>query len=177
MEQLFMRKNLRLFAESDPRFYLVCLALFCGAIWFAVIRDSAAAYITSLGVSFGIKPVLVPVTACLLLLLATYFGMTSSVAFVTVPCVCAASGFSIEAASYTYSGAALTDPGFVIFALLIFAYVLSVLFVATYAMKLSKRIQSYLRSNRVLKTELIRYQIIFVLIVMLLIASGYFILT
>ena len=177
MERLFVRKNQRLYAGSEPCFYLVCLALFCGTIWFAVIRDSAANYIASLAFSLGIEPVLTSATVCLLLLAALYFGMTSAAALVTVPCICIVSGFAVEAASYAYGGVAFTDPDFLIFALLIFAYILSALFAATYAAKLSKSIQSFLRSNRALKTELIRYQIIFVLIVILLIVSGYFVLT
>ena len=177
MERLFVRKNQKLYAGSEPCFYLVCLALFCGTIWFAVIRDSAANYIASLAFSLGIEPVFTSATLCLLLLAALYFGMTSAAALVTVPCICIVSGFAVEAASYAYGGVAFTDPDFLIFALLIFAYILSALFAATYAVKLSKSIQSFLRSNRSLKTELIRYQIIFVLIVILLIVSGYFVLT
>ena len=176
MERLFVRKKIRLSAESDPRFFLVCLATFCGALWFTVIRNSVAVYITSLGVSLGVKPVLPSVTVCLLLLVAAYFSMSSTAALVMVPCICAACGFAAQSATYTYGGASVTDPDFLIFALLIFAYNLSVLYVATYAMKLSKSIQSYMRSNRALKAELHRYQIMFVLIVTLLIVSGYFIL-
>lgn len=177
MEHLFIRKKLSLSAEFIPYILFVCFAFSCGVIGFTLIRDSAVGYIMTFGAYLGIEPALTAVIACLLFLAAAYFGMLSTAALVTVPCVCAASGFAVQASCYTYSGAILPLHDFLIFALLVFAYIFSVLFVAAYAMKLSKSIQSCIRSNRALKTELIRYQIIFVLIVILLIVSGCFILT
>lgn len=133
-------------------------------------------YIVSFGDAFGAEPALTPVAVCLFLIIAEYFGIVSSAALVIVPCICVASGFAVQAVAYTYSKAGFLTYDFLLFFALVFAYVLSVLFVATSAMKLSKSIHSCIRANRFLKSELTRYQIIFILIVLLLTVSGYFVL-
>ena len=83
-------------------------------------------------------------------------------------------GFSAAAASYTYSGASFPAKEFLLFSLLVFAYVFSVLAASAGTLKLSKSIQNCIRVNKALKTELFRYQFIFILIVLLLIVIGYF---
>ena len=142
-----------------------------------VIRDTAVGYITSLGDSIGIEPSLLPMLVCMVLLGAIYFGVMSVVAVIILPCFCIAGGFTVEAVSYIYNGKSHSFPDFLFFYLLVFAFIFSVLFVSSYAMKLSKSIQSCISSNRKLKSELVRYQVIFVLMVMLLLVSGYFVLT
>lgn len=170
-------QKLRLSAEFSPCFLPACLALLLGAVWFTVIRDPAVGYITSLGDSIGIEPSLLPMLVCMVLLGAIYFGVMSAVAVIILPCFCIAGGFTVEAVSYIYNGKSHSFPDFLFFYLLVFAFIFSVLFVSSYAMKLSKSIQSCISSNRKLKSELVRYQVIFVLVVMLLLVSGYFVLT
>lgn len=177
MENLFIRKKLRLSAESAPCLLPACLALLLGVVWFTAIRDTAAGYITAIGYSLGIEPSLLSMIACLILLGSVYLGVMSAAAVIIVPCVCAAGGFAVEAVSYIFKCEALSFPGFLFFALIVFAYIFSLLFVSSYAMKLSKSIQCCIGSNRKLKSELVRYQVIFVLMVTLLLVSGYFILT
>ena len=174
MEHLFIRKKLRLSAGSDPRILIVCLAIFCGAGLFALIRDEAVGYIVPLVAALGVEPVFLPAILCLLILTALHLGILSAAAFAVVPCICAASGFSAAAASYTYSGASFPAKEFLLFSLLVFAYVFSVLAASTGTLKLSKSIQNCIRVNKALKTELFRYQFIFILIVLLLMVIGYF---
>lgn len=175
MEYLFMHEKSRLSAKSDICILLTALPLLCGSIGFTAIREAAVGHITSFMSTLGAEPVIAPVVACILLLAGAYFGVTSAAAFVALPLICAACGFTAEAAAYTYKCSSLLSPDFFVFAVLLFAYIFSVIFVAAYAIKLSRSIQSCIRSNRTLKTALIRYQIIFILIVVLLIVSGYFI--
>lgn len=172
MEHLFVRKNFGTAVKIDPRRLVACVAIFAGAIGFTITRNSMVGYIAS----FSAEPHVLPVAACLLLIVAEYFGIMSSAALVIVPCICAVSGFAVQAVAYTYSKAGFLTSDFLLFAALIFAYVFSVLFVAASAMKLSKSIHSCIRANRILKSELTRYQIIFLLIVLLLTVSGYFVL-
>lgn len=176
MGHLFIRKNFAIAKKIDPRCLLASFALFAGAIGFAITRNSMAGYIASFGGSFGVEPVLLPVAVCLFLIIAEYFGVMSSAALAIVPCICAASGFAVQSAAYTYSKAGFLTYDFLLFCALVFAYVFSVLFVAVSAIRLSKSIHSCIKANRVLKSELTRYQIIFLLIVLLLTVSGYFVL-
>ena len=174
MEHLFIRKKLRLSAGFDPGLMISCLAIFCGAGLFALIRDETVGYIVPLEAVLGVEPVFLPALLCLFILTALHLGILSVAAFAVVPCICAACGFSAAAASYTYSGAAFPEKEFLLFSLLVFAYVFSVLVASTGALKLSKSIQNCIRVNKALKTELFRYQFIFILIVLLLIVIGYF---
>lgn len=175
MEYLFINKKPKLYAKFDFYILLTALPLLCGGIGFTAIREAVVGYITSFMSALGAEPIIAPVIVCMLLLVGAYSGVMSTAAFVIVPLVCAASGFAVEAVAYTYSCDSLLSPDFFIFAVLLFAYIFSVLFLSAYAMKLSHSIQGCIRSNRTLKTELFRYQSIFVLIVVLLIVSGYFI--
>ena len=174
MEHLFIRKKLRLSAGFDHGVMISCLAIFCGAGLFALIRDEAVGYIVPLEAVLGVEPVFLPALLCLFILTALHLGILSAAAFAVVPCICAACGFSAAAASYTYSGAAFPEKEFLLFSLLVFAYVFSVLVASMGALKLSKSIQNCIRVNKALKTELFRYQFIFILIVLLLIVIGYF---
>lgn len=174
MEQLFLRKKLNLPAGSAAFFLPELIALLLGAVLFTVIREQAVCCISSLGNSLGIEASLLAMAGCMLIFGAVYFGVMSAAAVVIVPCLCAFGGFAAEAVSYIYVGNTLSFPAFPFFALLLFAYFFSVLFVSSRAMKLSKSIRGCIGSDRKLKTELIRYQAIFILMAILLLVSGYY---
>ncbi len=171
MEHLFIRKINGLEPEFDLRTFLSCIPVFCGIIAFAVVRNQTVGFIAERITSVGISVFLAAAVICVLLLFAAFSEMLSAAAVVIIPCICALGGFAVCAASYAYAG-----ESFLLFAFLVFAYIVSLLFVSVTSMKLSKSLQGIIRSNRSFRIELTRYRLLFVLIVFLLIVSGYFIL-